>query len=816
MLTKTQVPLNDFLTHWGDALASKLLKVATPLHDPLKPENVESFQEKLSKIPRVLKPLPIQGEVIKALAKAFYIEKQNSAILVGKMGCGKTLMSLATSLMAPTPERTIICAPPHICPKWISEIKKAVPAAEIHNLNVKQPILLLSRLFAQKRNTTPKRPEYYVISREKAKLSYMWKEAFLQRKIDEGTKNSIYLHCSSCGSRIIDTEKEGTADYIIPLSASDLHKRKRFCKAHIASRIFVTNDDGNRTIKYRRVPLSYQISEASRETAEPILCRAPLWSATPRIRRLSPTDFIKKKMRNFFTLSIFDECHELESLNTLQGNAFGRLASACKRVLCLSGTIVNGYATPIFALLYRVAPRCLKDAGFAYGAETEWMDQYGVLETIRYIDSEDLRSGKGKTSDKIVRKRPGISPLVLAKYLLDKCVFITLEDISEALPDYTEHVVTLDMLPEQKRAYEKLEKNFRELISGQQGIPPFAILSKMLMSLLSYPDSCAVSAESIIIPTRDGEEYRIGAPQLDPTLTLPKESQLIELIQKSRDAGRRVLVFCTFTDTRDITPRIKQKLQEAGFNVAVLKANTVMPEARIAWFEAREKDGTDVVVCNPDLVRTGVDLYGWPVSAFYQTGYKLTTLRQASRRAYRINQRDNVDVFFFTYGDTIQEEALTLMAKKMEAALILEGELPDEGGLTSLSDSCDSLLHELARSLGSGTRSGSAEEALKKFRKKAEQASSFVGGSSVQLQKQLLQVQTSNPPLVPAPEQRVSIETSLPSPITGPAFAEIIRFRNGKKISSETIAIGDTENKEDTEDTNSSDANDIAVQFLLF
>ena len=63
----------------------------------------------------------------------------------------------------------------------------------------------------------------------------------------------------------------------------------------------------------------------------------------------------------------------------------------------------------------------------------------------------------------------------------------------------------------------------------------------------------------------------------------------------------------------------------------------------------------------------------------YETGYSLHTLRQASRRSWRIGQRSPVRVKFVTYSGTMQETCLRLMGKKMLVALMMEGKFSGEG-----------------------------------------------------------------------------------------------------------------------------------------
>ena len=105
-----------------------------------------------------------------------------------------------------------------------------------------------------------------------------------------------------------------------------------------------------------------------------------------------------------------------------------------------------------------------------------------------------------------------------------------------------------------------------------------------------------------------------------------------------------------------------------------------------------------VLICNPKLVETGLDLLSFPSIVFYQTGYSTYTLRQASRRSWRITQRNPVKVYYMSYSDTIQTRAMKLIATKLETSLALEGELTDKG-LSALSESSDSMTRELAKVL---------------------------------------------------------------------------------------------------------------------
>lgn len=154
----------------------------------------------------------------------------------------------------------------------------------------------------------------------------------------------------------------------------------------------------------------------------------------------------------------------------------------------------------------------------------------------------------------------------------------------------------------------------------------------------------------------------------------------------------------------------------------VLKSQTVPPERREEWLEKTVQRGLDVLICNPEVVKTGLDLYQFPTVVFYETGYSIYTLRQASRRSWRLGQTKPVRVFYLCYKETMQEKALRLIAGKLETSLVVEGELSDKG-LQALSQAEGSMVLELARSLVEGLpEKESLEETWARTRKREIEA----------------------------------------------------------------------------------------------
>jgi hypothetical protein len=109
-------------------------------------------------------------------------------------------------------------------------------------------------------------------------------------------------------------------------------------------------------------------------------------------------------------------------------------------------------------------------------------------------------------------------------------------------------------------------------------------------------------------------------------------------------------------------------------------------------------------------VETGLDLLDFPTILFYESGYSLHTLRQASRRSWRIGQRRPVRVKFLCYEGTMQTSCLRLMEKKLLVALTMEGKFAGEG-LQSI-DEDDDMLSAMARELVERNGIGESADAV--------------------------------------------------------------------------------------------------------
>jgi len=614
----------------------------------------------LGRLDRLLRqPFESQIDGILALAKGFYHEGQRAGLLVGEMGVGKTLCAIAVAHLSPRKRhRTLVMCPGHLVEKWKREILQTVSDAQVVDLNGPGLKELLA-LPGQK----PQGREFWVIGKERAKNHYAFRSAVIHRPLRKT------LCCPSCGGSLDPTHVMG--------------KRKLKCER----------------------------------------CRAPLWQADTQFRRFAKAEFIKRYLpKGTFDLLIADEVHEYKGADTAQGQALACLAASAKRSLGLTGTLMGGYSTNLFYLLWRLFPNLTKDKA-EYGAEKTFAARYGVLEVVQKTPLRDnYTSIGGRKNREITKEKPGVSPMVLTDFLLSHSVFLRLQDLRRHLPPYLEEVVGVEMLPEQAEEYQLLENNLRRACRQALAMGDHSLLGSLVQSLLAYPDGCR-RGEVVIHPHSGALVAEAAEIEAD---LLPKEQKLLDLVQAEVAQGRKCLVCLEHTGKRDLIPTLTEKLRTIGIMPLVLRADNP-PVAKREAFIRKMAPRFQVMITNTNLIKTGLDLVEFPTLIFFQTGYSVFTLRQASRRSWRIGQEQPVKVYYLNYGNTMQELALSLLAAKMETALAVEGDLTDKG-LLALAESGNSMLLELARTLvGDLERSAGLEGAWQSFQGAAMQADALLG-----------------------------------------------------------------------------------------
>ncbi len=677
--------ISEYLRLHGPALSDKVLRQFPPLHNPQDPA-----WPAMARLRR--RPFPAQALAIMGIVKRW--EEARCAAAVAECGTGKTLISLGSIFTHADgrPFTSLAMVPPQLVEKWARECFSTLPGVRVFIIDgvrngtasngftgvnevrqrngrvVREGLkTTLSDLRLAKTNRSARarwqsqvgEPCVFVVSRERAKLGYFWRHA---------------VQSGRSGPFVGNVVSPDTGRPVI--LGDDQVRRSDLKKVKIAETVLPEGENGRKPFY------------------------SPLWQAdNSKIHRMAPMEFIGRYLDGFFDYGIADEVHELKSGETAQGNALGTLAAACARTVVLTGTLLGGYADELFMILYRLDPRLMREEGFDYGDSgvRQFAETYGVLEKVTTIEPTDNACSKAKATT-VVKRRPGASPLLFGKYLMNLSAFVSLEDISDALPAYSEEVISVEMDPSLKEAYSSLEDDIREAIQENHGNA--SVVSTAMNALLLYPDRpFGLGTLYGHRTTEQGERERFviaEPPDLDQRFIYAKELRLIEEIKRELARGRRVQVFAVYTQKRDVTRRLLQLLRDQGIRAEVLTSDTP-PEQREAWYEQQLRAGIQVCICHPKLVQTGLDLLDFPTILFYETGYSTYVLRQASRRSWRIGQKVPVRVGFLTYAETAQESCLRLMGRKLQVSLALEGKLANEG--LQAVDGDDDVLTAMAREL---------------------------------------------------------------------------------------------------------------------
>ena len=685
--------LEQFLSKHHEQIRGLLIENFQPTYDP--------SQDTRPLPPLRRRPIGAQELVIRAAAER--LDTHGYASIVGEMGTGKTICSIAAATAAQGVRRVVVLVPPHLTRKWKREVEITLPHRLVHAEIVSSVTQLqkLERRFGP--TGTDRRILFAIMSHWQAKTSHYWRPAhqsttsrgYLTMRQPGDPGPSPYLPaCPDCGQPVTDEKRLERLQAAKP-------KHKLRC-------------DG--------------IRHKADGTAYP--CNAPLWSADNRNplriedsagnrrrttparkksgndRRTALADYIGKHMRGFFDLTIADELHQFKAKGSAQGISAGNIAAATRKCLTLTGTLMGGQSTTIFYLLHRFCPEFRNHYG--YNDSPRWRAQYGFTETTTSWkeDNSADQEAQGAQSKRrdvktTVKELPGITPNSLF-HIIGHTIFLKLRDVSSDLPTYNEHVSIIPMATDkadgdvksQEASYRTLESTLKTELAKALHAGSSRLLGVYLQALLSYPDAC-IHGEKVTDPLT-GKQLVSIAPLSEETV-YPKEKEMLRLVAEERALGRKVLVYTKHVDKRDITRRLRTLLTNAGHRTLVMRTNNPDTQHREAWIE-KNTPHCDVLITNPSLVETGLDLIAYPTIIWYEPDYSVFTVRQASRRSWRIGQPHPVRVHHLVYANCMQSRALKHIALKAQTSLAIEGEIPQQG-LTEHSGSSHDMTMHLAKQL---------------------------------------------------------------------------------------------------------------------
>lgn len=749
------LPLSQFLTDYSKELLQQVER-QTPVffNGEVKPARADALNE--LKRP----PFEAQAHRINACVSGLLDAEHNAVFLNGEMGTGKTFMGIAVSHLLYreyTKKPTLVISPPHLVYKWRREILDTLDDVVVHVINgsnaIHQLIALREQLIGGSLKADGKH-HFVIIGRVRMRMGFYWRPAYFKKRFSFLGQNAdgyselqsySAIACPKCGNFQIDSLSEmpvqavdnwgsnhrevcqhcneplWTMRHRVEQDIDEETKVRQFLlklpgigkvsadkllnEFGVDTLLTIIDDNIYDFVNISKADGEFYFSDKQAVRLEKAMGRLEF---ALRVISYQPSEFIKRYFpRKTFGLALIDEAHEYKNQSSAQGQAMAVLCGESEKVLPLTGTLMGGYASDLFHLLFRAMPSEMVKMGYKANhnnsfasAEMQFMRSYGCLiDVYKTTDEGAHKTARGRKVTTNVKKAPGFSPLGIAQFILPYTVFMRLSDLGDGvLPAFDEETRMIAMTGKMEAEYKQfrlklLNRLHEALCKGDK-----SLTGTVVQALLRWPDTC-FRAETVTYPRDRSDILAEVGPMFADDQMSPKEVDLVNFCIDEKSQHRRVLVFTTYTGKHDTAMRLKKHLDRSGLKSAVLRS-TVKTDEREDWINDKVAQGIDVIICNPELVKTGLDLLAFPSLYFMQTGYNVYTIAQASRRSWRIGQTEDVKVCYAGYAMTAQQQCMELMAKKIKAALSTQGVMPETGlDIFDEADSETSLSEALAKSL---------------------------------------------------------------------------------------------------------------------
>ena len=317
-----------------------------------------------------------------------------------------------------------------------------------------------------------------------------------------------------------------------------------------------------------------------------------------------------------FRYIIADEAQYIKNSNTQNAKALKSLQG--KERFALTGTPIENSLAELWSIFDYIMPGYL----FSY---SKFKKQFET-EIVKYNDENKLQ--KLKTM---------IEPFILRR---------TKKQVLTELPDKTITVLNNEMEGEQQKIYlsylAKAKKEIMQTIKDE-GFEKSQI--KILSVLTRLRQICC--HQSLFIENYKGESSKLN--------------QCVEIIEDAIESGHKILLFSGYTQ---MFPLIEKELNKRFIEYYKLTGETKIDE-RIEMVDKFNKDpDVKIFLISLKAGGTGLNLTGADMVIHYDPWWNLSAENQATDRAYRIGQKNNVQVYKLITSNSIEEKIQELQEKK--------------------------------------------------------------------------------------------------------------------------------------------------------
>ncbi len=318
-----------------------------------------------------------------------------------------------------------------------------------------------------------------------------------------------------------------------------------------------------------------------------------------------------------FTYVILDEAQYIKNQKTK--NAFSVKKLKAKHKLALTGTPIENTLAELWSIMDFLMPQYLFNYHY-------FQKQY------------ETDIVKNNDEDKIHQLRKLVSPFILRR---------SKKDVLTELPDKIE---TTQLIPFNEEENNLYYANLAQINEQLQALLQMETVDKIavLAMLTKLRQICC--------------EPRLLYENIENSSS--KMKACIELITNFKENHQKVLLFSSFTS---VLALLADELQMLGIRYFLLTGQTSKEERRelVEKFQAGQ---ADVFLISLKAGGTGLNLTAAEGVIHYDPWWNVSAQNQATDRAYRIGQKNNVQVYKLVMKDSIEEKIVSLQEKKKELA----------------------------------------------------------------------------------------------------------------------------------------------------
>ncbi len=330
---------------------------------------------------------------------------------------------------------------------------------------------------------------------------------------------------------------------------------------------------------------------------------------------------------------IVDESQNIKNYATQQTQAVYKLQGNFR--ICLSGTPIENRLLELWTLFEFLNPGLL-------GERSRFINQFVVpIERFQDIDIAN-------------KLRSIISPFILRREKTDTSII-------QDLPPKNEMKIYVELSKQQKRLYEQLideTVNSMKLISSKEKKSGGFILQLItkVKQICNHPLHYLKVDVSI-----DSEE------ELEKIIrSSPKVERLVEMVDEVILNDGKALIFTQYKKMGDILIKILTK----KFPYSILFFHGGTPEAKrsilVDEFQSESSKMSPIMVLSLKAGGTGLNLTKATTVFHFDRWWNPAVENQATDRAYRIGQKNVVNVYKFVTLNTIEEKIDQLLEEKQE------------------------------------------------------------------------------------------------------------------------------------------------------